>query len=53
MRATNVFFKKWCDDSVPELDEEEIKESIAEHGEYIYDDNDGRDIHILVEMKAS
>ena len=35
VRATNVFFKKWCDDSVPELDEEEIKERIDEHGEYI------------------
>ena len=30
MRATNDFFKKWCDDSVPELDEESIKESIDE-----------------------
>ena len=38
MRAANVFFKTWCDDSVPELDEEEIKESIDEHGEYLYDD---------------
>ena len=40
VRATNVFFKKWCPDSVPELDGEEIKERIDEHGEYLYDDND-------------
>ena len=40
MRATNVFFEKWCDDSVPELDEESIKEGIDERGEYLYDDND-------------